>query len=161
MTGLPGFFAVITHRAASESLPRVRQGGPVERAMAYPLALKQVRAVLVLLCAELCRGTAAQAIPAAVAIELVHASSLVLDDLPSMDDAPLRRGRRANHLESGKRSRDLAAFGLLNLAYGASRAPTSRRWRRECQSCPRPFVRRPIGGRRSTAATDPNQLRNV
>ena len=36
-----------------------------------------------------------------------------------MDDAPLRRGRRANHLEFGEAIAILAAFGLLNLAYGA------------------------------------------
>ena len=52
-------------------------------------------------------------------MELVHASSLILDDLPSMDDAPLRRGQKANHLEFGEAIAILAAFGLLNLAYGA------------------------------------------
>jgi len=51
-------------------------------------------------------------------MELVHASSLILDDLPSMDNAPLRRGQRANHLEFGEAIAILAAFGLLNLAYG-------------------------------------------
>jgi geranylgeranyl diphosphate synthase type II len=58
-------------------------------------------------------------VPAAAAIELVHAASMILDDLPSMDNAPLRRGRRANHLEFGEATAILAAFGLLNLAYGA------------------------------------------
>jgi geranylgeranyl pyrophosphate synthase len=93
----------------------------VERAMAYTALApsKQVRAALVLLSAELCRGSAAGAVPAAAAIELVHASSLILDDLPSMDDAPLRRGRRASHLEFGEPVAILAAFGLLNLAYGS------------------------------------------
>jgi geranylgeranyl diphosphate synthase type II len=91
----------------------------VERSMAYTALApsKQVRAVLLLLCAELCRGRAARAVPAAAAIELVHASSLILDDLPSMDDAPLRRGRKSNHLEFGEAIAILAAFGLLNLAY--------------------------------------------
>ena len=65
------------------------------------------------------RRRPARAVPAAAAIELVHASSLILDDLPAMDDAPLRRGRRANHLEFGEAIAILAAFGLLNLAYGA------------------------------------------
>jgi geranylgeranyl diphosphate synthase type II len=50
-------------------------------------------------------------------MELVHASSLILDDLPSMDDAPLRRGRPANHLEHGEAIAILSAFGLLNLAF--------------------------------------------
>jgi geranylgeranyl diphosphate synthase type II len=35
-----------------------------------------------------------------------------------MDDAPLRRGKRANHLEFGEANAILAAFGLLNLGYG-------------------------------------------
>jgi geranylgeranyl diphosphate synthase type II len=91
----------------------------VEQAMAYTALApsKQVRAVLVMLCAELCRGSAERALPVACAVELVHASSLILDDLPAMDDAPLRRGRRANHLEFGEATAILAAFGLLNLAY--------------------------------------------
>ena len=122
MTGVPGFFSEYQQRVAAELRSLVPdQGGPVERAMAYTALApsKQVRAVLVLLCAELCGGNAARAVPAAAAIELVHAASLILDDLPSMDNAPLRRGRRANHLESGEAIAILAAFGLLNLAYGS------------------------------------------
>jgi geranylgeranyl diphosphate synthase type II len=122
MSGLPGFFAEHQRRVTTE-LARIVPAGdsPVERSMVYTALApsKQVRAVVVLLCAELCRGDASGAVPAAAAIELVHASSLILDDLPSMDDAPLRRGRRANHLEFGEATAILAAFGLLNLAYGA------------------------------------------
>jgi len=119
MTAFPSFFADHQRRVTSE-LRRVVPSGasPVERSMAYTglAPSKQVRAVLVLICAELCRGDAARAVPAAAAVELVHAASLILDDLPSMDDAPLRRGRRANHLEFGEATAILAAFGLLNLA---------------------------------------------
>jgi geranylgeranyl diphosphate synthase type II len=79
---------------------------------------KRIRAVLVLLCAELCGGTAARALGAAAGIELVHAASLILDDLPAMDDAPLRRGRPSNHLEYGEPIAILAAFALLNSAFG-------------------------------------------
>jgi geranylgeranyl diphosphate synthase type II len=121
MTGLPGFFADYQEQVTRELRSIVPdKGGPVERAMAYTVLApsKQVRAVLVLLCAELCKGNPAHALPAAVAIELVHGASLILDDLPAMDDAPLRRGRRANHLEFGEATAILAAFGLLNLAYG-------------------------------------------
>ena len=122
MTALPRFFADYQDRVTTELRWLVAdQGGPVERAMAYTVLApsKQVRAVLVLLCAELCGGHVGRAVPAAAAIELVHAASLILDDLPSMDDAPLRRGRPANHLASGEAVAVLAAFGLLNLAYGA------------------------------------------
>ena len=120
MIGLPGFFADYQGRVSAE-IKRLVGGadGAVERAMAYTATApsKQVRAVLALLSAELCGGTAARAVPAAAAIELVHASSLILDDLPSMDDAPLRRGLPSNHLAFGEAISILAAFGLLNLAY--------------------------------------------
>jgi len=129
MSAVPAFFGDYQRRVGAELARLVPPGGSrVEQAMAYTALApsKQVRAVLVLLCAELCRGAAERAVPGACAVELVHASSLVLDDLPAMDDAPLRRGRRANHLEFGEATAILAAFGLLNLAYGvlaASYAP--------------------------------------
>jgi geranylgeranyl diphosphate synthase type II len=93
---------------------------PVERAMAYTLHArsKRVRPVLTQLCAELCGGTAPRALPAAAVIELVHTSSLILDDLPSMDNASVRRGRPACHVQFGEAIAILAAFGLLNLAFG-------------------------------------------
>jgi geranylgeranyl diphosphate synthase type II len=121
MSSVPAFFVDYQSRVSREMAQLLPSGGSrVEQAMAYTALApsKQVRAVLVMLCAELCRGTAEQAVPAACAIELVHASSLILDDLPAMDDAPLRRGRRASHLEFGEATAILAAFGLLNLAYG-------------------------------------------
>jgi geranylgeranyl diphosphate synthase type II len=120
MTAVPAFFADYQRRVHVELQRLVSGDSEVERAMAYTVLApsKQVRAVLVLLSAELCRGNVARAIPAAAAIELIHASSLILDDLPSMDDAPLRRGRRASHLEFGEAVAILAAFGLLNRAYG-------------------------------------------
>ncbi len=57
-------------------------------------------------------------LPAAAAIEMVHASSLILDDLPSMDDTGVRRGRPANHVEFGEATAILAAVELLTLAFG-------------------------------------------
>jgi geranylgeranyl diphosphate synthase type II len=88
-------------------------------AMRYTLLApsKRVRGVLVMLAADLC-GHAARALPAACAIEAVHAASLMLDDLPSMDDARLRRGRPSSHVKYGEAITILAAFGLLNRAYG-------------------------------------------
>src|SRR5262245_28471678 len=121
MSAVPAFFPEYQAKVASELKRQLPDTGTrVEQAMAYTALApsKQVRAVLVMACAELCRGSVDRALPAACAIELVHASSLILDDLPSMDDAPLRRGRRANHLEFGEATAILAAFGLLNLAYG-------------------------------------------
>ncbi len=120
MSPVPPFFA--GYQARVDDLLRqlvVTDRGAVERSMAYTLFApsKRVRPVLTLLSAELCGGTAARALAAAAAMELVHTSSLILDDLPAMDNATLRRGRRANHLEFGDAIAILAAFGLLNLAY--------------------------------------------
>jgi geranylgeranyl diphosphate synthase type II len=121
MIAVPPFFTEYQALVNAE-LDRLVAGDdtPVSRSMAYTVRApsKRVRPVLTLLAAELCGGAAARAVPAAAAMELVHASSLILDDLPSMDDAPLRRGRKANHLEFGEAIAILAAFGLLNLAYG-------------------------------------------
>jgi geranylgeranyl diphosphate synthase, type II len=122
MSAVPAFFSDYQRLVGAE-LQRLLEGGDshVERAMAYTALApsKQVRAVLVLLSAQLCRGRIDRAVPAGAAVELIHAASLILDDLPSMDDAPLRRGRRANHREFGEATAILAAFGLLNLAYAS------------------------------------------
>lgn len=121
MAAVPPYFAAY-QRDVDVELHRLMPSsdGAVERSMAYTVLApsKRVRPVLTLLCAELCGGTIGRALPAAASMELIHASSLMLDDLPSMDDAPLRRGRPANHLEFGEAMTILAAFGLLNLAFG-------------------------------------------
>jgi geranylgeranyl diphosphate synthase type II len=120
MNAVPAFFTEHGPRIEAE-LKRLVPSGPgrVQEAMAYTVHApsKRVRAVLTIACNELCGGRAQRALPAAAAIELVHASSLILDDLPAMDDAPLRRGRPANHLVFGEAIAILAAFALLNLSY--------------------------------------------
>jgi geranylgeranyl diphosphate synthase type II len=121
MIAVPAFFAEYQALVNAELDRLVTVDSTVvSQSMAYTVRApsKRVRAVLTLLAAELCGGPPARAVPAAAVIELVHASSLILDDLPSMDNAPLRRGQKANHLEFGEAIAVLAAFGLLNLAYG-------------------------------------------
>src|SRR6185503_16797656 len=54
---------------------------------------------------------------AAACLELIHASSLVLDDLPAMDDDDTRRGRPACHRAYGEAAAILASSGLLLLAF--------------------------------------------
>ena len=90
----------------------------VHRAMRYTALApsKRVRAVLAFLAAELC-GRDDRAAGVAAAVEMIHASSLILDDLPSMDNAPVRRGRPACHVAFGETTSLLAAFGLLTLAF--------------------------------------------
>jgi geranylgeranyl diphosphate synthase type II len=121
MISIPTFFAEY-QQAVDEQLRRLvpDTGTRVQRSMAYTVLApsKRVRPVLTLLSAELCGGTRASALAAGTAVELVHAASLMLDDLPSMDDAPLRRGRPSNHRQFGEAIAILAAFGLLNQAYG-------------------------------------------
>jgi geranylgeranyl diphosphate synthase type II len=122
MSLVPAFFASYQARVDEVLRRLVPTGGDgaIERSMAYTLFApsKRVRPVLTQLSGELCGGAATQALPAAAAMELVHTSSLILDDLPAMDNAPLRRGRPANHIEFGDAIAILAAFGLLNLSYG-------------------------------------------
>lgn len=129
MPSLPEFFAnhqETIARALDTMVPPAQGCGataspsdPVRNAMRYTLLApsKRVRAVVVLLAADLCGG-ASKAMPAACAIEAIHAASLILDDLPCMDDAPLRRGQPTAHTVYGEAVAILAAFGLLNGAYG-------------------------------------------
>lgn len=90
----------------------------VHRAMRYTLLApsKRVRGALALLCAEVC-GPEQRAMGVALSAELVHASSLILDDLPCMDDATMRRGQPACHVVFGEATALLASFGLLDLSY--------------------------------------------
>jgi geranylgeranyl pyrophosphate synthase len=67
--------------------------------------------------AEVLRAEPESVLPGACAVEMVHTASLILDDLPCMDDASARRGRPASHLAHGEATAILAAFALLNRAY--------------------------------------------
>jgi geranylgeranyl pyrophosphate synthase len=79
---------------------------------------KRVRPVLTLAVADLLGAGGEGAVEdVACAVELVHACSLVLDDLPAMDDAALRRGRPTTHRAFGEAVALLAAFALLNRAF--------------------------------------------
>jgi geranylgeranyl diphosphate synthase type II len=89
---------------------------PIRRALASPG--KRVRGILLLATGEAFGCRAEKLAPAAAAIEMIHASSLILDDLPSMDDALLRRGSPTLHREFGEDLAILSAVALLNHAYG-------------------------------------------
>ncbi len=91
-------------------------------AMAYSLLAggKRVRPILVLAAFEACRGGAereALALDFAVALECIHAYSLVHDDLPAMDDDDLRRGRPTCHVLYGEATAILAGDALLTEAF--------------------------------------------
>ncbi len=78
---------------------------------------KRLRPVLVLLASEACGADPLQAMPAAVALEMIHCYSLIHDDLPAMDDDDLRRGRPTNHIVFGEATAILAGDGLLTRAF--------------------------------------------
>jgi len=78
---------------------------------------KRLRGVTVLAVAEMLRGERATALPFAAAVEMVHASSLILDDLPSMDDATLRRGQTTLHRVHGEANAILVAVSFLTRAF--------------------------------------------
>jgi len=74
------------------------QVGQVEEGMRYAVlgGGKRLRALAVLAAAAAVGGEPAQALPAAAAVEVLHAYSLVHDDLPAMDNADQRRGSPAS-----------------------------------------------------------------
>lgn len=60
---------------------------------------------------------AEQIVPAACALELIHAYSLVHDDLPAMDNADTRRGQPSSHVRCGQATAILVGDGLQTLAF--------------------------------------------
>ena len=92
----------------------------VAQAMSYSLlgGGKRLRGVLVLAsCALFDSAKAQKAMPFAAALEMIHASSLIHDDLPCMDDDDLRRGKPACHIAFGEAMALLAGDALLVLPF--------------------------------------------
>lgn len=90
----------------------------VLESMKYTTCLggKRLRAIL---CLEACRifsGSWENAVPAACAIEMLHAQSLIHDDLPCMDNDDLRRGKPSNHRVYGEAIATLAGDALISYA---------------------------------------------
>lgn len=79
---------------------------------------KRLRPLLTLAAAVQFGGAPQAGLDAGCAFEMVHAASLILDDLPSMDDAALRRGAPAAHRVFGEDVAVLAAVALLARAFG-------------------------------------------
>lgn len=78
---------------------------------------KRVRPIMTMLACEHVGGDALDALDLGCAVEMIHTASLVLDDLPCMDDAALRRGAPTIHTSHGEDAAILAAIALLNQAY--------------------------------------------
>lgn len=88
-------------------------------AMRYSLLApgKRLRPALVLMACEAVGGELEMALPGAIAVEMVHAYSLVHDDLPAMDDDDLRRGRPTTHIAFDEATAILAGDALLANAF--------------------------------------------
>ena len=79
---------------------------------------KRVRAVLCLAACRACGKDEAYALDAACALEMIHAYSLIHDDLPCMDNDDMRRGKPSCHKAFGEANALLAGDGLLTCAFG-------------------------------------------
>lgn len=110
-----------------ELAPSAAEGGErIEDAIRYSLldSGKRLRPLLTVLTASAFRADPELALDPACAIEMVHTASLVLDDLPCMDDAGQRRGKPAMHISHGEDIAILAAVSLISEAFGViARAP--------------------------------------
>ncbi len=103
-----------------QELPAKTQCPPmIHEAMRYAVlgAGKRFRPVLALATAKACGGSPKSALPAAAALELIHAYSLVHDDLPALDNDDFRRGQPSCHKKYGEAMGVLAGDGLLTLAF--------------------------------------------
>jgi geranylgeranyl diphosphate synthase type II len=91
--------------------------GGLAEAMRYATGGKLIRPVLCLATAEAVGAEPEVALPAGVAVELVHSFSLVHDDLPALDDDEERRGKPTVHVEFGETTAILAGDALLVEAF--------------------------------------------
>ena len=109
------FEALLAKRYAGHSEPQEK----LFEAMDYSLLAggKRLRPFLVYQFCAACGGSAEDADPAALAIELIHTYSLIHDDLPAMDNDDYRRGRLTNHKVYGEAMAILAGDGLLTDAF--------------------------------------------
>lgn len=90
----------------------------LSESMSYSLFAggKMIRPVLCLASCEVNGGDTKAAMPFACALEMIHTYSLIHDDLPSMDDDDLRRGKPTNHKVYGEAQALLAGNSLLTYA---------------------------------------------
>ncbi len=93
--------------------------GELKKAMDYSLLAggKRIRPVLLMATVEALGGREDEMLPFAAALEMIHTYSLIHDDLPSMDNDDLRRGKPTNHVVFGEATATLAGDALLNFAF--------------------------------------------
>lgn len=110
----------LINRALGQWLPPVREfPGSIHRAMRYSVLGegKRVRPILALAACESVGGKTSRVLPAACALELIHAYSLVHDDLPALDNDDFRRGKPACHKQFGEALGILTGDALLTYSF--------------------------------------------
>ena len=92
--------------------------GQLHLAMRYSLCNggKRVRGILLLLCSKVFQASE-EPLPASVAIECIHAYSLIHDDLPAIDNSDTRRNKPSNHIAFNEATAILAGDALLTEAF--------------------------------------------
>lgn len=105
----------LTHYMSYEENPQ----SIIYDAMKYSLFAggKRLRPVIMLLVSDMLSGDENEVMPFACAMEMIHTYSLIHDDLPSMDNDDLRRGKPTNHKVYGEAMAILAGDSLLNRAF--------------------------------------------
>jgi geranylgeranyl diphosphate synthase, type II len=100
-------------RSTADAPPRLAE------AMAYSLLGpgKRLRPMLAAFACEAVGGSLDRSLPAGCAVEMIHAYSLIHDDLPAMDDDDLRRGRPTSHKQFGEAIAILSGDALQTLAF--------------------------------------------
>ena len=97
---------------------KVQEPKSIFESMKYTLMLpgKRLRPMMCLETVRMLNGDIADALPTACAIEMLHAQSLIHDDLPCMDNDDYRRGKLSNHKVFGEAIAVLAGDALLSYA---------------------------------------------
>lgn len=107
-----GYLAVLLSKGLEASW------NPVPKAMEYAVMgqAQRIRPILALRVARMLHAETVQTLRAAAAVELIHSASLIIDDLPCMDNESIRRGRPSVHLQFGESTAILSAFSMVAMA---------------------------------------------
>ena len=119
----PNTYSVTSEEGGASTAPTSVAPAPPDRlSLAVKYALsggKRLRPYIVFSVAEMLGREPQSFLDAACAVEFVHTSSLILDDLPCMDDSRIRRGRPSLHREFDEATAILAAVSLLSRGFAS------------------------------------------
>ncbi len=117
---LQDFLSQTRDQVSQKIAKSIGQSNLIENAMSYSALgeSKMVRGALIIASGKINKNIShSSLITLATAVELIHTYSLIHDDLPSMDDDDLRRGKDSNHIKFGEANAILAGDALQTLAY--------------------------------------------